>query len=141
MGVGRPTVAIGSPCRVSDQQLAIGISAMEYPALDVRGVDPDVVLAAADDFGPTAVEDLPGGLSIFFSTPARRDEAAAAIQAAFPGALLAPREVDDEDWAQRSQANLTPITVGDITVAPPWFVHEAVGGPQPSAAGITITIL
>jgi len=114
---------------------------MEYPALDVRGVDPDVVLAAADDFGPTAAEDLPGGLSIFFSTPARRDEAAAAIQAAFPGALLARRDVDDEDWAQRSQANLTPITVGHITVAPPWFVHEAVGGPQPPAAGITITIL
>jgi ribosomal protein L11 methyltransferase len=114
---------------------------MQYPALDVRGVEPGVVLAVADDFSPTAVEDLPGGLSIFFSTPARRDEAAAAIQAAFPGALLAPRAVDDEDWAQRSQANLTPITVGRITVAPPWFDHEAVGGPQPPAAGITITIL
>lgn len=114
---------------------------MKYPALDVRGVDPDVVLAVADDFGPTAVEDLPGGLSIFFSTPTRRDEAATAIQSAFPGVLLAPRDVDDEDWAQRSQANLTPITVGGITVAPPWFVHEAVGGPRTPAPGITLTIL
>ncbi|MGE3955271.1 MAG: 50S ribosomal protein L11 methyltransferase [Vicinamibacterales bacterium] len=92
-----------------------------YPALDVRGVDPDLVLAAVDDFSPTAVEDLVDGVSVFFQAPDRRDAARASLEQAFPGASLASREVDDEDWARRSQENLTPITVGRLTVAPPWF--------------------
>lgn len=93
---------------------------MTYPALDVSGADADLVLAVVDDFSPTAVEDLPDGISIFFTSAARRDEAQAAVAAAFPSATLTPRLVDDEDWARRSQQALTPITVGRITVTPPW---------------------
>jgi len=106
---------------------------MLYPALDIHGVDPELVLAVVDDYAPSAVEELQDGVSIYFGTPSRRDDARQAVAAALPNALLASRDVDDEDWARRSQQNLTPITVGRITVTPPWFGHE------PSAP-LTITI-
>ncbi|HUR32259.1 MAG TPA: 50S ribosomal protein L11 methyltransferase [Vicinamibacterales bacterium] len=123
---------------------------MKYPALDVRAADPDLVLAVVDDFAPTAVEDLADGVSIYFTTPERRDEARVAVGLALPRATVSARDVDDGDWARRSQQNLTPITVGRITVTPPWFSHTAAGvqpsvSPSPSAPpasrALTITIL
>lgn len=112
---------------------------MLYPALDVHGADPELVLALVDDFAPTAVEDVAGGISIFFTTAPRRDEARAAVAAALPDARLASREVDDEDWAKRSQQNLTPITVGRVTVTPPWFAGAAQA--EAAQAAIAVTIL
>ena len=97
---------------------------MKYPALDVRGADPELLLAVVDDFAPSAVEDLSDGVSIFFTTATRRDDARAEVARALPDAVVSAREVDDEDWARRSQQNLTPITVGRITVTPPWFADS-----------------
>jgi len=110
---------------------------MKYPALDVRGADADRVLALVDDFAPTAVEDLSDGLSIFFSSASRRDAARAAVEATFPSASATAREVDDEDWARRSQENLTPVTVGRITVTPPWGVQDS-GDESSSLRSVTI---
>ena len=87
-----------------------------WPAVDISissGADPDLVLAAADDYSPTAVEERDDSLRIFFATPEIRDRAADALRASFPVMAL---DVDDEDWARRSQQNLTPITVGKLTV-------------------------
>ena len=118
---------------------------MKYPALDVRGVDSDIVLAVVDDFAPSAVEDLPDGVSIFFTTPSRRDAAGDAVAAHFPASVLSTRDVDDEDWARRSQAALTPITVGRITVTPPWFADAAhareSGAGLPSTSSDVISII
>jgi ribosomal protein L11 methyltransferase len=89
-----------------------------WPALDIEpGAQADVVLALADDFRPTAVEERDSGLRIFFVTAAIRDEATAALQSI---CRVSPVDVPDDDWARRSQENLTPVTVGRITVAPPW---------------------
>jgi ribosomal protein L11 methyltransferase len=77
-----------------------------WPAIDVRG-DHDLILAAADDFTPTAVEERDGSLRIFFATSELRDRAASALRGA-------PVDVDDEDWAKKQ--DLPPITVGKITV-------------------------
>ena len=114
---------------------------MKYPALDVRGVDGGLVLALVDDCGPTAVEDLPDGISVFFPTPARRDEARGILLRARPEAVTSARDVDDEDWARRSQENLTAVTVGRITVAPPWASDgRAETAPAAGRNGLSITI-
>ena len=119
-----------------------------WPALDVEpGAQADVVLALADDFRPTAVEERDSGLRIFFATAAIRDEAAVALQST---CAVSPVNVPDDDWARRSQENLTPITVGRITVAPPWDVeppafahahHERASARQASTDPITIVIV
>jgi ribosomal protein L11 methyltransferase len=95
-----------------------------YPALDVSGVNGELVLAFVDDYSPTAVEEHGGSLTIFFSDPTRRDQARQAVACAWPDAHTAAREVLDEDWARRSQQNLTPVTVGRVTVVPPWAVSQ-----------------
>jgi len=89
-----------------------------YPILSLTGVDGDLALAVADDYGPTAAEQVGNSLTIFFRDPQARDDARQAIAAAFPAAVVAAREVDDENWARRSQENLQPITIGRLTVHP-----------------------
>lgn len=111
---------------------------MKYPALDVRGADQDMVLALVDEFSPTAVEELADGVSVFFTAAERRDAAQAELATALPDATLAPREVDDEDWAKRSQENLTPVTVGRLTVTPPWAAQSSL---QPPASNLQVVIL
>jgi ribosomal protein L11 methyltransferase len=99
-----------------------------------------MVLAVVDDFVPTAVDDLASGdaIRVFFTSSEHRDEAAAAVRASFSTARVTTVDVDDEDWARRSQQDLTPITVGRITVTPPWFA----GSPDlrpPASLRIVIT--
>jgi ribosomal protein L11 methyltransferase len=92
-----------------------------YAAIDVCTDTPDLLLAIVDDFGPTAVEERGAAVRIFFSTTHDRDEAQRALTARFPVTAV---EVDDEDWARRSQENLKPVTVGRVIVAPPWAIID-----------------
>jgi ribosomal protein L11 methyltransferase len=103
---------------------------LKYPAIDVTGVDSDHLLTLVDDFNPSAVDTVESVVTIFFPDAARRDLAKTAVVQAHPGVLVITRDVDDEDWARRSQENTTPITVGRITVTPPWFVVSD-AGPAP----------
>jgi len=89
----------------------------QYPAIDVRTGSPDLLLAIVDDFGPTAVEEGDSTVRIFFATADDRDAAERAIAARFDVTAV---DVPDDDWARRSQENLKAITVGRITVRPPW---------------------
>lgn len=104
-----------------------------YPALDVSNADDGLVLAIVDDYFPTAVEEHVGSLTIFFGSAAARSAAAAALVRAFPDVRLSRRDVEDEDWARRSQEDLTPITVGGVTVAPPWA--------SPTASDLEVVVL
>jgi ribosomal protein L11 methyltransferase len=106
----------------------------DYPAIEVRTSDPDLLLAIVDDFGPIAVEamDSSGTVRLFFSTPADRDAAQRTLADRFEST---PVDVSDEDWARRSQDNITPIVVGRVIVAPPW---SAVLSAEPSALLVVV---
>jgi ribosomal protein L11 methyltransferase len=95
-----------------------------WPAVDVTHPgDSDLTLAIVDDFAPTAVEPRDDNVRIFFSTATTRDAACAALNAARYRAEAV--DVDDEDWAKRSQENLKPVTIDRITVAPPWSARSS----------------
>lgn len=105
-----------------------------WPALDVAAADEahaERIQALADDFAPTAIEERPDGLRLFFSTAADRDRAAGGLR----DLHVSPIDVPDDDWAQRSQENLTPISVGRLIVSPPWHAGAS------SATCIEIVIL
>jgi len=87
-----------------------------WPAVDVRGApDPELVIAAADEFSPTAVDERNDSVRLFFATKSDRDAACATLAERY---VVEPIDVDDEDWARRSQQNLAAITVGRLTVLP-----------------------
>jgi ribosomal protein L11 methyltransferase len=102
------------------------------PALDLTfapGADRDLVIAVLDDFEPVAVlEPDTAAWLVHFRTAAGRDAALAALLARPDLGVcdLAAREVEDEDWARRSQRHLTALQVGRFTVAPPWDVPPTV---------------
>src|SRR5437016_5396337 len=107
----------------------------QYPAIDVRTDAADLLLAIVDDFRPTAVEEHDASVRIFFAAAADRDEAQRALASRFD---VTARDISDEDWARRSQETLTPVTVGRVTIAPPWALDSP--SPHPPAH-ITIVIL
>jgi len=111
------------------------ISLASYPALDLTfapgpgaGTLQDMLYAELDAFGPVAIQehDAGDGWRVFFRSPADRDRARGALSSEFGNALITvePLEVDDGDWARRSQATLTPIRVGRIIVVPPWHANR-----------------
>lgn len=134
-----------------------------WPALDIRlpqrGGDeahvPGFFAAWLDDFSPTAVTELEGAgdhalaWRVFFATDEARATAAQALADAveWAGASAATIDVDDEAWAERSQASLTAIRVGRIVVTPPWDAagaaalgREAGAESASGEAAIVITI-
>jgi ribosomal protein L11 methyltransferase len=123
-----------------------------WPALVLRseaalGSDvEDAVAALLDDYAPTAIHDLaplplpPGGLwdptfppppqappaplhwRVYFASPEERDRAGEAVADRFSVLTTSREDVADEDWAARSQRELTAVRAGRFIVAPPWDV-------------------
>jgi ribosomal protein L11 methyltransferase len=113
----------------------------DSPALEVTFLaapGPDAFLrerlyALLDDFEPLAIHEDDSGDTwrVFFRSAIERDAAAAHVNAAVAPHLLRTSVIDvpDEDWARRSQQNLTAIEVDGLVVAPPWDVPG--GGVKP----------
>jgi ribosomal protein L11 methyltransferase len=102
----------------------------------------DMLYAELDAFGPVAIQEHQrgDGWRVFFRSAADRDAARATLASEFGNALLAIAaiEVDDEDWARRSQATLTAVRVGRIVVAPPWDSDPGSRTPDPDLIRIII---
>jgi ribosomal protein L11 methyltransferase len=87
---------------------------------------PDQISLLLDDLAPAAIhehgDDQRAVWRVFLTDPALVPDAAAAMTARFgvQGLHVESVLVEDEDWAARSQAHLTRVTVDAITVAPPW---------------------
>jgi ribosomal protein L11 methyltransferase len=101
----------------------------------VAGASSDLLLAFVDDFAPTAVEERSETTRVFFATVTERNRAFAAIASRFDATSI---DVPDEDWARRSQDTLQPVTVGRLTVAPPWA--RVSRRPVPRHGPLVITI-
>ena len=108
-----------------------------FPALDLQWRSgPDVaelvelLYAQIDEFEPQAIHDHESadGWRVFFRSPLQRDAAVEALRSSFGHRLIAmsPVNVADEEWARRSQANLSSIRVGRIVVAPPWDAPDPI---------------
>jgi len=89
---------------------------MSHPALAILGVDPEFVLAAADEYSPSAAEALENGIRLFFRTSLQRDAAYDALTSSWPNATIVRLTVEDDGWAERSQENLPAVTVGGLIV-------------------------
>jgi ribosomal protein L11 methyltransferase len=116
--VGHPNAAaaLGAPAPSCDPQLQ------------------ELVLAELDDFQPTAIQepDEISRLRAFFTSAESRDAAARALAMSFGSYLFVESiDVEDEDWAARSQAQLRAITVGRVVVAPPWDSKRGREGSRP----------
>jgi ribosomal protein L11 methyltransferase len=106
-----------------------------WPAVDLESTaDPDLLLAILDGLDVTAIEEFPDRLRVFFSTGTARDSAIATLRSR--DFIATPVEVDDEDWARRSQEGLGPIRVGRIVIRPPWATAPATSHQPP----VTIVI-
>ena len=108
------------------------------PALDVElpyepPSLPALLDALLDDYQPFAIQDAAtsGGCRrrVYFFSRRERDDARHAIARHLGphGVSTAPVDVPDDGWAERVQAGLRAVRIGDIVVAPPWDV------PAPSA--------
>ena len=117
-----------------------------YPAIEITwpavpsADEVEQLLAALDDHQPTAVEEQPAGVRVFFGEEADRDAAASATRDRLPGVTVTPLLIPDENWAERSQAALKPVRVDHVIVAPPWTLDEVRAAVTPGDAPIIIAI-
>lgn len=76
----------------------------------------DLVAIQEDDV------DQPSEWTAHFGSAESREAATSSLRAdaEFSGIPLQPIEVEDEDWARRTQADLPAIRIGRVIVAPPW---------------------
>jgi ribosomal protein L11 methyltransferase len=120
-------------------------SRRRWPALDIVFQTRTTAEAAVgflsallDDYAPTAITEsieptdtaVEHTWRVFFSTSAARDEAQDGIVATNWPLTTTKIEVEDEGWAERSQASLKAVQVDNIIVAPPWDFPSDAGTAQ-----------
>jgi ribosomal protein L11 methyltransferase len=96
--------------------------------------DRDRLVATLADSGLVAIHenDLtnPSKWVAHFADAASRNSAARTIQSTpeYRDIQIEAADIEDEDWARRTQADLGSVRIGGIIVAPPWDMPA--GGPE-----------
>jgi ribosomal protein L11 methyltransferase len=111
-----------------------------WPALDIvfhtRTTAEDAagfLSALLDDYSPTAITEsieptdtaVAHTWRVFFTSADMREQAIDGIAATSWPLTTTKVDVEDEGWAEKSQAALTSVQVDRIIVAPPWDVPSA----------------
>jgi ribosomal protein L11 methyltransferase len=97
--------------------------ALELRFSDRQQEHRDLVAAALLDFDTAAVHEINDAQwRIFFRSREERDRARALLAGSYD---VSPVEIEDEDWARRSQQDLKAIQVGDLLIAPPWDIPSS----------------
>jgi ribosomal protein L11 methyltransferase len=112
------------------------VSALDvrFPPLAAHPDLPDRVAVVLHDLAPAAVHELGPDerptWRVFIGDARATGIAAARLTAEFgvQGLDIAIVSIEDEDWAAKSQAHLTRVNVGRVTVAPPWDAAPPGGG-------------
>jgi ribosomal protein L11 methyltransferase len=115
------------------------VSAASSPALIIHFIpgttaaDRDRLVALLADYDLVAIQEDDSGSPLswtaHFGSAEARAAAAEAINAITDGDSLRLElaEIEDDDWARRTQADLPAIRIGRVIVAPPWDRPEAAG--------------
>jgi ribosomal protein L11 methyltransferase len=97
-----------------------------WHALDVdlaSVAEGDLLQAALTDYHVAAIDETANHTwRVFFHDARERDRARLGLRDDCPTLVFRPVDVPDEDWAARSQQSVTAVTVGRVTIAPPWDV-------------------
>ena len=118
-----------------------------FPALDVSWSSPphdeavERVLATIDDEHPIALEAHENSVRIFFLSSGDRERAGIRVAAHHAGVVCTPVDLPDDHWAERSQAALEPVEVGNLIVTPPWRELEARNRRDASGAPLLIVVI
>ena len=104
-----------------------------------------VGLLAEHDLLAVQEDDLtaPQVWTAHFASPSSRDRAAGALANFLDAGPLQVEadDIEDEDWARRTQADLPAVRVGRILIAPPWDLPPAGDEAEPAGdPGLVVVI-
>jgi ribosomal protein L11 methyltransferase len=103
---------------------------LAFPA-DFTAADRDRLVALLAEAGLVAIQEddvtRPSRWTAHFVDADARDQAARIVPrtAGFANVTVEALEIEDDDWARRTQADLPAVRVGRLIVAPPWDLPAA----------------